>query len=180
MIKYLILFLVFAGLAVAGPSGSIPYSALPSCADSGGNHLNANSTTGAITCGTSSSGASLSAANVWSNQQSGSITTLTISTATFTPNGANNSYSITLVHASCPCTLANPSATPVAGTSGIIIVNQSSTGSDTIGTWGTQYAAPGGTSTITLSSGANAVDVLSYFVVDSTHILITPVLNFSH
>jgi hypothetical protein len=352
MIRWLILLLLLAPLAAAQPVGPIPYSALPSCADSGGNHLNANSTTGAITCGTSTSGGSgtvtgpgsstvghfatwnntggtsladggapaasattdttsasnissgtlpagrlpaltgdvtssagsaattlaagsasnlnsgtlaaarlpaltgdvtsssgsaattlaagsasnlnsgtlaaarggagtvngalkgngsgtvsqaacadlsngatgcstatgtsggtiplLNAANVWSNQQSGSVTTLAISTATFTPDGSNNHYKLTLVHASCPCTLANPSATPVAGTSGTIEVIQSATGSDTIGTWGSQYMAPSGTSSIVLSTGANAIDVLSYFVVDSTHILIIPSLNFSH
>jgi hypothetical protein len=316
MIRWLILLLLLAPLAAAQPVGPIPYSALPSCADSGGNHLNANSTTGAITCGTSTSGGSgtvtgpgsstvghfatwnntggtsladggapaasattdttsasnissgtlpagrlpaltgdvtsssgsaattlaagsasnlnsgtlaaarggagtvngalkgngsgvvsqaacadlsngatgcstatgtsgatiplLNAANVWSNQQSGSVTTLSISTATFTPDGTNNHYKLTLVHASCPCTLANPSATPVAGTSGTIEVIQSATGSDTIGTWGSQYMAPSGTSSIVLSTGANAIDVLSYFVVDSTHILIIPSLNFSH
>jgi hypothetical protein len=316
MIRWLVLLLLLAPLAAAQPVGPIPYSALPSCADSGGNHLNANSTTGAITCGTSTSGGSgtvtgpgsstvghfatwnntggtsladggapaasattdttsasnissgtlpagrlpaltgdvtsssgsaattlaagsasnlnsgtlaaarggagtvngalkgngsgvvsqaacadlsngatgcstatgtsgatiplLNAANVWSNQQSGSVTTLSISTATFTPDGTNNHYKLTLVHASCPCTLANPSATPVAGTSGTIEVIQSSTGSDTIGTWGSQYMAPSGTSSIVLSTGANAIDVLSYFVVDSTHILIIPSLNFSH
>jgi hypothetical protein len=316
MIRWLILLLLLAPLAAAQPVGPIPYSALPSCADSGGNHLNANSTTGAITCGTSTSGGSgtvtgpgsstvghfatwnntggtsladggapaasattdttsasnissgtlpagrlpaltgdvtsssgsaattlaagsasnlnsgtlaaarggagtvngalkgngsgvvsqaacadlsngatgcstatgtsgatlplLNGANTWSNQQSGSVTTLSISTATFTPDGSNNHYKLTLVHASCPCTLANPSATPVAGTSGTIEVIQSATGSDTIGTWGSQYMAPSGTSSIVLSTGANAIDVLSYFVVDSTHILIIPSLNFSH
>jgi hypothetical protein len=316
MIRWLILLLLLAPLAAAQPVGPIPYSALPSCADSGGNHLNANSTTGAITCGTSTSGGSgtvtgpgsstvghfatwnntggtsladggapaasattdttsasnissgtlpagrlpaltgdvtsssgsaattlaagsasnlnsgtlaaarggagtvngalkgngsgvvsqaacadlsngatgcstatgtsgatlplLNGANTWSNQQSGSVTTLSISTATFTPDGTNNHYKLTLVHASCPCTLANPSATPVAGTSGTIEVIQSATGSDTIGTWGSQYMAPSGTSSIVLSTGANAIDVLSYFVVDSTHILIIPSLNFSH
>jgi hypothetical protein len=141
-----------------------------------------NGATGCSTA-TGTSGATiplLNAANVWSNQQSGSVTTLSISTATFTPDGTNNHYKLTLVHASCPCTLANPSATPVAGTSGTIEVIQSATGSDTIGTWGSQYMAPSGTSSIVLSTGANAIDVLSYFVVDSTHILIIPSLNFSH
>jgi hypothetical protein len=128
----------------------------------------------------SSGGASLSGKNTWSAQQSVTPTTLSISTATFTPDGSSNNYSITLVHASCPCTLANPSATPVAGTAGQIIVKQSATGSDTIGTWGSQYQAPGGTSTITLSTAANAVDVLSYYVLDSTHVLLVPALNFSH
>jgi hypothetical protein len=129
--------------------------------------------------GTGSVALNPNCANVWSAQQSATITTLTISTATFTPTGASNDYAITLTSA-CPCTLANPSATPVAGTHGIITVTQSSSGSNTIGTWGSQYEAPGGTASITLSTGANAVDVLSYVVKDSTHILIVPSLNFSH
>lgn len=135
---------------------------------------------GALTTTAAGTAALLATKQTYGAQQSASITALTISTATFTPDGSNNSYSFTLVHASCPCTLANPSATPVAGTSGIIVVTQSSTGSDTIGTWGSQYQAPGGTATITLSTGANAVDVLAYYVKDSTHILLLPSLNFSH
>jgi hypothetical protein len=123
----------------------------------------------------------LGTTNVWTKQQSVSITTLSISTATFTPDGSNNDYKFTLVHASCPCTLANPSATPVAGTDGTIEITQSSTGSDTIGTWGSQYLYPGGTSTITLSTGANNIDTIPYHVRDSTHIVLgTPLLNATH
>jgi hypothetical protein len=141
-----------------------------------------NGATGCSTA-TGTSGATiplLNAANTWSNSQAGSITTLAISTATFTPDASNNHYKLTLVHASCPCTLANPSPSFVAGTSGVIEVVQSATGSDTIGTWGSSYMAPSGTSAITLSTGASAVDVLAYFVIDSTHILLIPSLNFSH
>jgi hypothetical protein len=122
----------------------------------------------------------LNGTNVWSGQQAVTPTTLSISTATFTPNGSSNNYALTLVHASCPCTLANPSVTPVAGTGGQIVVIQSATGSDTIGTWGSEYEAPGGTSTLTLSTAANAVDILSYYVRDSTHIELTLLANFSH
>jgi hypothetical protein len=138
--------------------------------------------TGGI-CPVGTSGANcglLNGTNVWSAQQSASITTLSISTVTFTPDGSNNDYSITLVHASCPCTLANPSATPVAGTHGVIYVIQSPTGSDLINIWGNSYLAPGGTAAITLSTGANAIDALAYVVKDSTHILLSPSTNFSH
>lgn len=141
-----------------------------------------NGATGCSTA-TGTSGATiplLNGTNVWSGQQSVTPTTLTISTATFTPNGSSNNYSMTLVHASCPCTLANPSVTPVAGTGGQIVVIQSATGSDTIGTWGSQYEASGGTSTLVLSTGANAVDILSYYVRDSTHIELSLLTNFSH
>ena len=100
-----------------------------------------NGATGCSTA-TGTSGATiplLNGTNVWSGQQSVTPVTLAISTATFTPTGASNNYSITLVHASCPCTLANPSATPVAGTGGQIMVIQSSTGPDPIGTYCSQY-----------------------------------------
>jgi hypothetical protein len=137
----------------------------------------------ACTANTGTSGATiplLNGTNVWSGQQSTTPTTLSISTATFTPNGTSNNYSMTLVHASCPCTLANPSVTPVAGTGGQIVVIQSATGSDTIGTWGSDYEASGGTGTLTLSTGAGAVDILSYYVRDSTHIELSLLTNFSH
>lgn len=137
----------------------------------------------ACTKNTGTSGANvplLNGTNVWSGQQSDSVTSLSISTATYTPDGSNNDYTLTLVHASCPCTLANPSATPVAGTAGQIVVVQSATGSDTIGTYGSSYVASGGTASLTLSTGANAIDILSYYVIDSTHIALSLQTNFSH
>jgi hypothetical protein len=141
-----------------------------------------NGATGCSTA-TGTSGATiplLNGTNVWSGQQSVSPTTLTISTATFTPNGSSNNYAMTLVHASCPCTLANPSATPVAGTGGQIVVIQSATGGDTIGTYGSQYEASGGVASLVMSAGANAVDILSYYVRDATHIELSLLTNFSH
>lgn len=119
--------------------------------------------------------------SVWSASQRVTLSTLTISTATFTPNfdtGAD--FSITMTSA-CPCTLANPSTTPVAGQHGVIYVTQDGTGSRTFGTWGSSYISAGGTSTITLSTAASAIDVLSYAVKDSTHIVLTlAALNVSH
>jgi hypothetical protein len=121
----------------------------------------------------------LNGTNVWSAQQSVTPTSLAISTVTFTPDGSSNNYSILLTTA-CPCTLANPSTTPVAGTGGEIEIIQSSTGSNTIGTWGSQYEAPGGTASLTLSTGDNAVDILSYYVIDSTHIAVSLQKAFAH
>jgi len=60
-----------------------------------------------------------------------------------------------------------------AGTSGVFIVRQSSSGSDTFGSYGTSYVAAGGTAALTFSTGANAIDVWSYFVIDSTHIVLS-------
>jgi hypothetical protein len=111
---------------------------------------------------------------------------LTISSSTFTPDlNAQQDFEITLIHASCPCTIANPSNISSAAADhqhGVIIINQSSTGSDTIGTWGSQWvAAGGGVTSLTLSTGVSAQDIFSYDVVDSTHIFIAPAgLNVSH
>lgn len=118
----------------------------------------------------------------WTATQSSTPQSLTISTSTFTPAAAaGNNIKFTLIHASCPCTLANPSGTVVAGTSGVIEITQSSTGSDTIGTWGSSYLYAGGTSTIALSTGASDTDTFSYYVRDSTHIeLVTAALNATH
>ncbi len=54
---------LFASSAAGAPAGPTPYAALPSCADTAGQHLNSNSTTGAITCGTGSSAAPASPTN---------------------------------------------------------------------------------------------------------------------
>jgi hypothetical protein len=109
--------------------------------------------------------------NTWTAPQKTSTETPAISTATFTPlfnttASAAQNHRIVLVHASCPCTLANP-ASLGAGQSGMFEIVQSSTGSDTIGTWGTDYEYAGGTASITLSTTANAVDYIPY-IVDST------------
>jgi hypothetical protein len=115
---------------------------------------------------------SLSTPQSWTAGQRGTPSVLTISTSTFTPSfDAANNFSATLIHASCPCTIANPSTTPVAGQSGMIAIAQSSTGSDTIGTWGSQYKFASGT-TPTLSTGANAVDFLPYYVFSATQIVV--------
>jgi hypothetical protein len=116
----------------------------------------------------------------WTATQSSTPQTLTISTATFTPvvgNGNNIKFTLT---AACPCTYANWSGTPIAGTSGVLEVMQG-TGGQTITTWGSQYIYAGGTATIALSAGAGATDTFSYYVRDSTHTLITTAaLNATH
>ncbi len=109
--------------------------------------------------------------------------TLTIATATFTPVlTAGINQQMTLIHGSCPCTIANPTGIASAvGQTGMFDIIESSSGSDTIGTWGSQYITPGGTSTLTLSTGASDVDHIAYRVIDSTHILLSPVmLNATH
>lgn len=113
----------------------------------------------------------LGTVNTWTAPQKTSTETPAISTATFTPlfnttAGAAQNHRIVLVHASCPCTLANP-ASLGAGQSGMFEIVQSATGSDLITTYGSNYIYVGGTSSITLSTGANTTDYLPYYV-DST------------
>ena len=132
--------------------------------------LTYNTTSHAFGCNTIS-GASTSVVNSWTATQRSPSVAITISTATFTPDGSTgNNWNFTLVHASCPCTLANPTNVEV-GASGVIYVVQSSTGSDLISTYGSDYKFPSGFKPL-LSTSANAVDALSYYVFDATHILV--------
>ena len=95
--------------------------------------------------------------------------TVTISTLTFTPDiSLGNIFSFTLAH-SASNVMANPSAGIKAGATGILRIVQSSTGSDAISSWGSDYKFQGGVAP-TLSTGANQIDMLSYAVIDSTHI----------
>jgi hypothetical protein len=119
------------------------------------------------------------AATAFTATQSVTPTTLSISTATFTPTfGTSNTYKLQLVHASCPCTIANPSGTIVPGTDIVIEVQQSSSGSDVVGTWGTYYKFSGGVAP-TLSTGASADDMIPCHVSTSTDLLCGFIGNFS-
>lgn len=89
-------------------------------------------------------------------------TALTIATATFTPVAVNtNTYRVVLIHASCPCTIANPSGTAVDGQRFLLEIWQSATGSDTIGTWGTNYDF-GTAGTPTLTATASKGDFIGF------------------
>ena len=105
--------------------------------------------------------------------QSGAVTALTDG-ATITPNFANsNNFSVTL---GGNRTLANPSNI-TAGQSGIIVITQDSTGSRTL-SYGSYWKFAGGTAP-TLSTAANAVDVLAYYTNSTTTITATLISNVS-
>jgi hypothetical protein len=88
--------------------------------------------------------------------------TFSISTSTYTLDFSTAINSeITLVHASCPCTVANPTNV-YAGLNGFLTITQSATGGDTIGTWGTTWKFAGGVKPV-LSAGANAVDTVGFY-----------------
>jgi hypothetical protein len=104
------------------------------------------------------------ATNTFTGAQIGSVTTLTDG-ATITPNFAlNNSFTVTLGNNR---TLANPSNL-VAGQSGVFIINQDGTGGRTLA-YGSNYDFGGGTAP-TLTTTANAQDMIAYFVVSSSRI----------
>lgn len=104
------------------------------------------------------------ATNTFSGAQIGSLTTLTDG-ATITPNFAlNNSFTVTLAGNR---TLANPTNL-VAGQSGVIIINQDATGGRTLA-YGSNYDFGGGTAP-TLTTTANAQDMIAYFVVSASRI----------
>ena len=104
------------------------------------------------------------ATNTFTGAQIGNITTLTDG-ATITPDIAlNNSFTVTL---GGNRTLANPTNL-VAGQSGVIIINQDGTGGRTLA-YGSNYDFGGGTAP-TLTTTANAQDMIAYFVVSSSRI----------
>lgn len=144
---------------------------LPSCSGSN-SALNYTSNSG-LGCVTTV--ARLDTVGVFSASQRVTLQTPTISTATFTPNFDTGADFVIGLTSACPCTIANPSTTPVAGQHGILYIVQDSGGSRTVGTWGSQYITQGGVSTLALSTAANAIDVLSYAVKDATHIVLSPV-----
>lgn len=102
--------------------------------------------------------------NVFSKAQRGSITALTDG-ATITPDfSLANFYSLTL---GGNRTLANPTNL-VAGQSGLIVITQSASGSNTLA-YGSYWKFSNGTAP-TLTTTASAVDVLCYFVESTTRI----------
>jgi hypothetical protein len=113
--------------------------------------------------------ARLANSQTFNGEQRNCITTLTASSNTYTPDNTCNNYKFTLAATN---TLAN-FVTTTPGASGIIEIDQDGTGSRTL-TWGSQYMTNGSVSTLTLSTGASSKDFFSYFVPDSTHILVAP------
>ena len=87
---------------------------------------------------------------------------LSLTTTIFTPVAvSSNTYRVVLVHATCPCKIANPTGTAADGQKFILEIWQSSSGSDTIGTWDTNYDF-GTAGSPTLSTGANKGDFLGF------------------
>jgi hypothetical protein len=94
----------------------------------------------------------------------GNVTTLTYS-STITPDfSLGNNFAVTLTG---NATLANPSNL-LAGQSGVITITQDATGSRTLA-YGSAWDFSNGT-VPTLTTTANAVDVLAYYVISASQI----------
>ena len=114
-------------------------------------------------------GVSLSTANTWTAAQRGGVVALTYG-ATVTPNfDASNNFSLTMTGS---MTLANPSGTVTPGQSGVIVITQDASGNRAITSWGSSYVAIGGQKPV-LSTAPNAIDIISYYVISSTKILVS-------
>jgi len=115
------------------------------------------------------SGVALDSANTWTAAQRGALSQILFS-STITPNfDASNNFVVAQLTGNI--TLANPTGTIVPGQSGVIIFQQDGTGSRTI-SWGTWWVAAGGTKPI-LSTVGNSIDVISYFVISPTKIMVS-------
>ena len=99
-----------------------------------------------------------------SNCEVDSITSTGASVAIELNNSDNFKHTMTEA-----TTLANPTSTPVAGQSGCIVITQDSGGNGWTMAYGSQWHFEGGTDP-TLSTAANAVDNLVYYVASTTSI----------
>lgn len=117
--------------------------------------------------------AGLANTETFTKAQRGAVSALTDG-ATITPDfAASNNFSVTL---GGNRTLANPTNI-TAGQSGVIVITQDATGNRTLA-YGTYWKFSGG-SAPTLTTTANAVDVLAYYVESSTRITATLINNVS-
>ena len=115
--------------------------------------------------GNVSIGTTTQSANLYVIGSSASPANTLVDGATITPVfSANNNFAVTL---GGNRTMANPTG-PIVGQSGVIAISQDSTGSRTL-SWGSYWRFQGNTAP-TLSTSANSVDLLSYYVRTSSNI----------
>lgn len=115
----------------------------------------------------------LSGINVWTAAQRYAVVSLTDAATIATDLDLAINFTVTL---GGNRTLGNPTHS-VAGQAGRIVVKQDGTGSRTLAyasNW--KFAAA---SAPVLTTAASAIDILSYYVVDSTHIAVSAQLNVS-
>ena len=116
-------------------------------------------------------GASVSANNTWTAAQRGAVVALTPGATVATDLALSNNFRLAPVQ---NFTMAFPTNV-VAGQSGLIVITQDGTGSRAV-TWASGWVAAGGTKPI-LSTAANAVDYISYYVETGSRIFISAILD---
>ena len=117
--------------------------------------------------------AKLNASQTFTAGQQGAVTALTDAASVAVNLALSNNFSLlTTSGVGATRALANPT-NAVAGQSGVITVTQDATGSRAL-TYGANYKFAGGTAPV-LTTTANAVDMLTYYVISSTSILISAV-----
>lgn len=117
--------------------------------------------------------ASLSTAQSWTKAQRGTPVALTDASTVASNFDLGNNFSLTI---GGNRTLGNPSNV-VAGQAGQIVVTQDGTGSRTLA-YGSDWKFAGGTPPV-LSTAGGAIDILSYYVIDSTHIAVSTAKAFA-
>jgi hypothetical protein len=111
--------------------------------------------------------------NEWTAGQYVTPATLTDASTIAVDLSLSNNFTVTL---GGNRTLGNPTNIH-AGQAGQIVVKQDGTGSRTLA-YASYYKFAGGTAP-TLTTTAGATDILSYYVIDSTHIAISALLHIS-
>ncbi len=111
--------------------------------------------------------------NAWTAAQRATPQALTSGSSIAVDLALSNNFSLTLA---INTTLSNPTNAN-AGQSGVISIKQDGTGGRTMA-FGSNWKFSGGVDP-TLSTGANATDILSYYVVSSTFIAASFAANFS-
>jgi hypothetical protein len=115
----------------------------------------------------------LGTSNAWTKAQYVTPVALTDAATIAVDLSLSNNFSVTL---GGNRTLGNPTNVH-AGQAGQIVVKQDGTGSRTLA-YASNYKFAGGTAP-TLTTTAGATDILSYYVIDSTHIAVSASMAFA-
>ena len=173
----------FTDLTIAGTSilaqvnaaAASAAAALTSENNAATSETNAANSAAAAAASAASVNISLDANNTWTAAQQ--VATFTNATTTGATTLDFGEYQLFLLTLTGNVTLSNPT-TEIAGTSGNIVFIQDATGSRTV-SLGSEFLTAGGTG-ITLSTGANAIDLVPYIVTASGQILLgQPQLAFA-
>lgn len=109
--------------------------------------------------------------NLYTAAQRGAVSTVTPAASVVLNLASSNNFTITLNTAT---TLANPTNV-VAGQSGAIVVRQDATGNRTLN-FGSYWLFPNKVAPI-MTTTANAIDMISYYVISPTEIIVTTHFN---